>query len=195
LGDVILIWTSLQSPPAINLLVVDRQRKQVPKNNPIHVRDNIQIINKWKANNVFTLACKGSNIFIQKSPSWNVARPVRVVQVIIQFIWRNTLGRANPKATTDLRRCPSCSGRQRLKYAYPHGDRNDPKLPWEQKYIIHFKILTPWNNQHIHPQFPSLTSFKLFEVSNPYVSHNAIFKNETTLLAQPHKLYGLSVYL
>jgi len=27
------------------------------------------------------------------------------------------------------------------------------------------------------------------------VSHNAIIKNETTLLAQPHIKYGLSVYL
>ena len=55
-------------------------------------------------------------------------------------------------------------------------------------------MLTPLGNQHIIPQFPSLT-FKLFEVSNPYVIYNAITNNETTLLAQPHKQYGLSVYL
>ena len=62
--------------------------------------------------------------------------------------------------------------------------------------IIQTKLLTPLGNiTKRQPLWVTITqilnfqliSFKLFEVSNPYVIYKASIRNETTLLAQPHK--------
>ena len=89
----------------------------VPKNiNQYTLETSYSALYRLRKSNEFILACKGSNNFnhnrLSNSPTHVVAHPFRVARVLSKFGGIHIFGRANPKTTSDLRRCPSYSSRQ-----------------------------------------------------------------------------------
>ena len=95
----------------------------VPKNiNKYTSETSYSALYRLHISNGFILACKGSNnlyvIFDFSIPNSCNCLSSSGRQSITK-VWRNTYGRAYPKATSDLRRCSSYSGRQRLRMHTP----------------------------------------------------------------------------